>query len=74
MQALFKSGVFGISTGDHDKFLANVNLVPKLETTEQLQLNSKADRFIAKHSPKDDKRVNLASGWRAAIDYKNLNT
>ena len=57
MQGLFQSGVFGVSTGDHDKFLANANIVPKLETTDQIQLNSKADRHIAKVTPKDDKRL-----------------
>ena len=73
MDGLFKAGVFGLSTGDHERFLANANIVPKLENTDQIQLNSKADRHIARVAPLDDKRVNLASGWRAAIDYKDLN-
>ena len=73
MDGLFKAGVFGLSTGDHERFLANANIVPKLETTDQIQLNSKADRYIARVAPLEDKRVNLASGWRAAIDYKDLN-
>ena len=62
MDGLFKAGVFGLSTGDHERFLANANIVPKLETTDQIQLNSKADRHIARVAPLEDKRVNLASG------------
>ena len=73
MEGLFKAGVFGLSTGDHERFLANANIVPKLENTDQIQLNSKADRHIARVAPLEDKRTNLASGWRAAIDYKDLN-
>ena len=73
MQGLFKAGVFGLSTGEHDRFLANTNIVPKLETTEQIQLNSKADKYIARVAPEEDRRTNLASGFRAAIDYKGLN-
>ena len=73
MQGLFNAGVFGLSTGDHDRYLANTNIVPKLETTEQIQLNSKADKYIARVAPEEDRRTNLASGFRAAIDYKRLN-
>ena len=53
MQGLFKAGVFGLSTGEHDRYLANTNIVPKLETTEQIQLNSKADKCIARVAPEE---------------------
>ena len=69
MEGLFDAGVFGLSTGDHDRFLANTNIVPKLQTTEEIQLNSKADKYIARVAPKEDRRTNLDSGFRAAIDY-----
>ena len=44
-----------------------------METIEQIQLNSKADKYIARVAPQEDRRTNLASGFRAAIDYKALN-
>ena len=70
MSGLEQAGVFSLSTGEHSRFCSNQNIVPKLESTDELRLLSKADRHVAKMGQK----ANTASGFRAAFDYSTLNT
>ena len=46
MNGLKNQGVFSLSTGEHGKFCANLNIVPKLENADELRLLSKADKHI----------------------------
>ena len=70
MSGLQKAGVFSLSTGEHSRFCANLNIVPKLESTDELRLLSKADKHVAKM----EQAASTASGFRAAFDYKTLNS
>ena len=71
MEGLENEGVFSKSTGEHNEFCCNLNIVPKLENSEEVRLLSKADRFIAKHNPAQN--ACSATGYRAAFDFKTLN-
>ena len=70
MNGLEKAGVFSLSTGEHSRFCANLNIVPKLEGTDELRLLSKADKHVAKM----EQAASTASGFHAAFDYKILNS
>ena len=70
MNGLEKAGVFSLSTGEHSRFCANLNIVPKLESTDEMRLLSKADKHVAKM----EQAASTASGFRAAFDYKTLNS
>ena len=48
MSGLQKAGVFSLSTGEHSRFCANLKIVPKLESMDELRLLSKADKHVAK--------------------------
>ena len=88
MNGLRNQGVFSLSTGEHGTFCANLNIVPKLENADELRLLSKADKHIARmqsaeqnndgfsHSRHDGSAstASTASGYRAAFDYKALNS
>ena len=71
MDGLAQAGVFSLSTGQHNRFCCNLNIVPKLESQGELRLLSKADRHVAKQG---DQSQSTASGFRAAFDLKLLNS
>ena len=48
MNGLKDQGVFSLSTGEHGRYCANLNVVPKLEGADELRLMSKADKHIQK--------------------------
>ena len=71
MEGLEKSGVFGPSTGESSRFCSNMNIVSKLESGDEIRLLSKADKHVARMQ---QGAASTASGFRAAFDYKNLNS
>ena len=72
IEALTESGVFGLSGEKHSEFCANLNIVPKIESTAELRFQSKADRHISKMQGRSN-QLNQPSGWRATFDFKDLN-
>ena len=71
VEGFIESGLFEASTSQHDKFLANLNIVPKIVDGSELRFLTKADKFIAKHSNKE--LENQSTGFRAAVDFTTLN-
>ena len=63
---LTEEGVFALSKSDHNKYAANINVVPK----EQNQIRaSKADKYISKQENKNQG----PTGFRATFDFTTLN-
>ena len=80
MNGLRNQGVFSLSTGEHGRYCANLNIVPKLENADELRLLSKADKHVARMQSQGQNTdgsastASTASGYRAAFDYKALNS
>ena len=71
VEGFIESGLFEPSTSQHDKYLANLNIVPKIIDGSELRFLTKADKYIAKHTNKE--LQNQSTGFRAAVDFTTLN-
>ena len=65
MSGLIDSGVFELAEEDQDRYVANINIVPKPHKNR----DSQADKYIKRVSA--DKT--LPAGWRACFDFRDLN-
>ena len=66
-----EAGLFEESTSHHDEFMANLNIVPKIQDSSEIRFLSKADKHINKFN--SNKNKHCATGWRCAFDFTTLN-
>ena len=66
-----EAGLFEESTSHHDEFMANLNIVPKIQDSSEIRFLSKADKHINKFNT--NKNKHCATGWRCAFDFTTLN-
>ena len=72
VEGFTESGLFEPSPSQHEKYCANLNIVPKIVDGSELRFLTKADKYIAKHTNKE--LQNQSTGFRAAIDLTTLNS
>ena len=70
IQELKNNGVIVPSPGMSNKYVCNLNMVPKLDNMPSKSI-TKADKFINKHTPKSGDHKPPA--YRLTIDYSTLN-
>ena len=66
-----EAGLFEEATSHHDDFIANLNIVPKIQDSSEIRFLSKADKHINKFNT--NKNEHSATGWRCAFDFTTLN-